>query len=170
MREFENRPEFTPKDKNEKTSLAATAGLQEWKPTKVICPECGNKHVVINTMCVLTSYPEQYQYKCNDCGHRWTGYKVQTLGPIQGWPDLKYEDVTLLEQTGWICPKCGGVFAPHVNYCMNCTPSKVTCINLGGGNVSRTGIGTISDAAINGIIPTQSNSLKYESFKQQHGE
>lgn len=147
MRDFENRPEFTPKYKSGKTSMATTAVLENWEPTKAICPECGSKHVVINTMCVLTSYPEQYQYKCSDCGHRWTGYKVQYIGPMQSWPSLEYEDVTPIGKMGWICPKCGGVFAPHMDYCTNCTQPmapRVTCVDLGGGGISGTGMGSVS--------------------------
>lgn len=33
-------------------------------------------------------------------------------------------------QYGWICPKCGSVFAPHISQCPNCsivTPITVTC-------------------------------------------
>ena len=124
MRELENRPEFTPKYKNGKTSVATTAVLENWEPATILCPKCGGKHTAFNTMCVLTTFPEQYQYMCSDCGHRWTDYKAQPLGSIQSWPDLEYEDVTLVGQMGWICPKCGGVFAPHMNYCTNCTQPK----------------------------------------------
>lgn len=125
MKDFEKEQEPTLKYKSGKTSMATTAVLENWKSTKATCPECGGKHVAINTMCVLTSYPEQYQYICSDCGHRWTDYKAQLLGPIQSWPSLEYEDVTPVGQMGWICPKCGGVFAPHMNYCTNCTQPKV---------------------------------------------
>lgn len=124
MREFESRPEFTPKYKSGKTSMATAEILEKWKPTKATCPKCNGQHVEINTMCVLTSYPEQYQYKCSDCGHNWTGYTVQTLGPVQSWPNLEIEEPAYTGQMGWICPKCGSVFAPHMNYCTNCTQPK----------------------------------------------
>lgn len=32
--------------------------------------------------------------------------------------------------TGWICPKCGGVYSPYTSQCPHCTTidlSKVTC-------------------------------------------
>lgn len=131
MKEFENRPEFTPKDKNEQTFSSATAVLEDWKPTTMLCPKCGGKHTAFNKMCVLTTYPEQYQYKCCNCGHRWTDFKAQPLGPMQGWPNLEYEDVTPIGQMGWICPKCGRVYAPHMDWCTNCggtySPNIVYC-------------------------------------------
>ena len=131
MREVENRPEFTPKYKSEKISLATVTVLEDWEPATILCPKCGGKHTAFNKMCVLTSYPEQYQYKCCSCGHTWTDYKAQPLGPIQSWPHLEYEDVTPIGQMGWICPKCGGVFAPHMDYCTNCnrtySPNFVYC-------------------------------------------
>lgn len=129
MKEFTNRPEFTPKYKSEKTSMATTAVLENWEPATVLCPKCGGTHTAFNTMCVLTTFPEQYQYICSDCGHRWTSFKAQSIGPMQSWPSLEYEDVTLLGQMGWICPKCGGVFAPHIDYCTNCTQPKASVIS-----------------------------------------
>jgi uncharacterized OB-fold protein len=168
MREFEHEQEPTLKYQNRKTSMATTAVLENWEPTTVLCPKCGGKHTAFNTMCVLTTYPEQYQYKCSDCGHRWTDYKAQPLGPIQSWPSLEYEDVTPIGQMGWICPKCGGVFAPHVNYCMNCTQwksFKVTCVDLGGGSISGTGLGSVSDLTYNNVTTTQSTVVTKGELK-----
>ena len=170
MRKFEHEQEPTLKYKSGKTSMTTTTVLEDWEPATVLCPKCGGKHTAFNTMCVLATFPEQYQYICSDCGHRWTGYEARFLGSLQSWPNLEYEDVTLVGQTGWICPKCGRVFAPHVDYCMNCVPSKVTCIDLGGGSIGGTTLGTGSNTAVNTTQITQSNNLKYESFKQQHGE
>ena len=160
MKEFENRPEFTPKYKSEEISTATTAVLENWEPATAICPKCGSKHVAINTMCVLTSYPEQYQYKCSNCEHRWTGYKFQYIGPTQSWPNLEYKDVTPLGQMGWICPKCGGVFAPHMNYCTNCTQPrmpKITCVDLGG-SITGTALGTTSVVNECNTVMTNANT------------
>lgn len=41
MKEFTNRPEFIPKCENEKASLAATAVLENWEPTTILCPKWG---------------------------------------------------------------------------------------------------------------------------------
>lgn len=35
--------------------------------TNIECPECG-KNLFQRTDIVLTSYPAQYQYECNECG------------------------------------------------------------------------------------------------------
>lgn len=41
---------------------------REWSEPKYICPKCGGG-MCRNEMVVLTSYPAQYEYKCNKCGH-----------------------------------------------------------------------------------------------------
>lgn len=91
----------------------------------------GGKHTAFNTMYVLTTYPEQYQYICSDCGHRWTGFKAQSIGPMQSWPDLEFENITPIGQMGWICPKCGRVYSPSTNQCFHCgggfSPNIVYC-------------------------------------------
>ena len=46
MKECTNRPEFTPKDKSEKTSTATTAVLEDWKPTTILCPKCGEAYCI----------------------------------------------------------------------------------------------------------------------------
>ena len=173
MKDFEKEQEPTLKYKSGKTSMATTAVLENWESSTTLCPKCGGTHTAFNTMCVLTTFPEQYQYICSDCGHRWTDFKAQPLGPMSFWPSLEYKDVAPVGQMGWICPKCGGVFAPHMNYCTNCTQPtvpKITCVDLGGGNISGTGLGAISNTTVNGVTTAQSNFSKYESFKEQHGE
>ena len=79
---------------------------------------------------------------------------------MQSWPNLGYEDVTPLGQTGWICPKCGGVFAPHVDYCMNCTQwksPKITCGDLGG-IIDITDMGTVSVVNECNTVMTNANT------------
>ena len=41
--------------------------------TEVECPQCG-AHLWRRTDVVLTSYPPQYQYECDTCNWRGTGY------------------------------------------------------------------------------------------------
>lgn len=41
---------------------------REWSEPKYICPKCGGG-MCRNEMVVLTSYPAQYEYKCDKCGH-----------------------------------------------------------------------------------------------------
>lgn len=41
---------------------------KEWSEPKYICPECGGG-MCRNETYVLASYPPQYQYQCNKCGH-----------------------------------------------------------------------------------------------------
>jgi hypothetical protein len=131
MKEFKHEQEPTLKYKGSKTSMATTAALEDWKPTTVLGPKCGGKHTSFNTMCVIATFPEQYQYKCADCGHIWTDFKANSLGSMQSWPNLEYEDVTPIGQMGWICPKCGRVYAPHMDWCTNCngtySPNFVYC-------------------------------------------
>lgn len=171
MKEFKNRPEFTPKYKNDETALAATAALADWEPTTVLCPKCGGKHTAFNKMCVLTSYPEQYQYKCSDCGHRWAGYEVQNLSPMQTWPNLEIKEPECAGQMGWICPKCGRVYSPTTNQCLFCggtySPNIVYC---GPNNGTITISNTVDSSKIKAAQNTQSNNLKYEDFMKQHGE
>ena len=40
----------------------------EWSEPKYKCPKCDGG-MCRNEMIVLTSYPEQYEYRCNKCGH-----------------------------------------------------------------------------------------------------
>ena len=175
MREYEQEPILS--YKNGKTSMATTAVLENWEPATVLCPKCGGKHTAFNTMCVLTTFPEQYQHKCSDCGHTWTDFKAQPIGPMQSWPSLEYEDVTPVGQMGWICPKCGRVYSPTTSQCLFCggayLPNVVYCgPNNGIRDIldNMTINNVINDSKTHGTQNTQSNNLKYESFKQQHGE
>lgn len=42
---------------------------QEWSEPKYICPKCHKGGMRRNEMVVLTSYPAQYEYCCDKCGH-----------------------------------------------------------------------------------------------------
>lgn len=45
--------------------------FEKRKLTDIECPKCGKK-LWRRMDIVLTSYPEKYQYECDDCG--WIGY------------------------------------------------------------------------------------------------
>lgn len=152
-----------------------------WESSGLMCPECGSYDTLVDTMGVLTSYPAQYNYKCRKCHKHWcsSDYRRQSypLPPTQLWPDLEFEDITPNGQMGWICPKCGRVYSPSTSQCLFCvgtySPNIVYC---GPNNGTKTAYDTITISnTANGsknqaTQNTQSNNLKYESFKQQHGE
>lgn len=41
--------------------------------TNILCPKC-NKPLMKDASIVLTTYPEQYRYFCEDCGWQETGW------------------------------------------------------------------------------------------------
>lgn len=42
--------------------------IQEWSEPKYQCPYCGGG-MCKNLLMILDSCPEQYKYRCNNCGH-----------------------------------------------------------------------------------------------------
>ena len=95
-------------------------------PLVVKCPICGCTD--IGTM-IGTG---QVAYHCRNCHHAWFGRgdEAGITGPIQY--DLSSTSVpsysitfpfpmqSTVTYTGWICPKCGKVYAPDVKECLNC--------------------------------------------------
>lgn len=47
--------------------------LQEWSSPKYQCPKCGGG-MCKDLRIVLTSYPAQYKYQCQDCGYTETQF------------------------------------------------------------------------------------------------
>ena len=43
--------------------------IPEWSEPKFKCPVCDGG-MRKNNMVVLTTYPAQYEYRCDKCGHR----------------------------------------------------------------------------------------------------
>lgn len=43
------------------------------KRTNILCPKC-NKPLMKDESIILTSYPAQYRYFCEDCGWQGTGW------------------------------------------------------------------------------------------------
>lgn len=51
-----------------KYSQSSFHQMQTYSEPKYQCPKCGGG-MCRNEMIVLTSYPVQYEYSCNKCGH-----------------------------------------------------------------------------------------------------
>lgn len=134
------------------------------------CPKCGGDQEYDTSM-VLTSNPPQYQVRCKKCGHiSYSGsytikvndpdlpgsYKITPYTPDPGLPSYpspglpsypdhpQKPDYSYGGNYGWICPKCGKVWAPHVNFC-DCGNNwnKFTC-DIGTGGPYYKGPTTIS--------------------------
>lgn len=56
------------KEYREAANKAAFQFTGQWSEPKYQCPECGGG-MRKNMMVVLTSYPAQYEYQCDKCGH-----------------------------------------------------------------------------------------------------
>ena len=93
-------------------------------PLVVKCPICGCTD--IGTMIGSG----QVEYHCRSCHHAWfaRGDEVSTVGPLQyARPSAtapSYSITTPMPaehpKYGWVCPKCGKVYAPDVKECAQC--------------------------------------------------
>ena len=93
-------------------------------PLIVKCPVCGGIDI---TAAIGTG---QVRYHCNGCNYTWFLQKqeITTGGPLQYAPPSatvpSYSITTPMPaeypKYGWVCPKCGKVYAPDVKECMNC--------------------------------------------------
>lgn len=99
-------------------------------PLVVKCPICGGIDI---TAAIGTG---QVRYHCNGCNYTWFLQKqeITTGGPLQYAPPSASvpsysittpynggtERVAESPKYGWICPKCGKVYAPDVKECWNC--------------------------------------------------
>lgn len=99
-------------------------------PLVVKCPICGCTD--IGTM-ISTG---QVEYHCHNCKHAWfaRGDEVSTTGPIQySRPSATAPSYSIATpynggtarvaespKYGWVCPKCGKVYAPDVKECAQC--------------------------------------------------
>lgn len=100
-------------------------------PLIVKCPVCGGIDI---TAAIGTG---QVRYHCNGCNYTWFLQKqeITTGGPLQYAPpsatapsysiatpyNVRTEPVEAeLPRYGWVCPKCGKVYAPDVKECLNC--------------------------------------------------
>lgn len=93
-------------------------------PLVVKCPICGCTD--IGTM-IGTG---QVEYHCHNCRHAWfaRGDEAGITGPIQysrsSTTAPSYSITTPMPaeypKYGWVCPKCGKVYAPDVKECSDC--------------------------------------------------
>lgn len=95
-------------------------------PLVVKCPICGCTD--IGTM-IGTG---QVEYHCLDCKHAWfrRGDEAGITGPIQyGLSSTSVPSYSItfpfpmqstVTYTGWMCPKCGKLYAPDVKECSDC--------------------------------------------------
>lgn len=93
-------------------------------PLIVKCPVCGGIDI---TAAIGTG---QVRYHCNGCNYTWFLQKqeITTGGPLQYAPPSatapSYSITTPVPaehlKYGWVCPKCGKVYAPDVKECWNC--------------------------------------------------
>ena len=116
------------------------------------CPKCHSAHILMNTSIVLTSYPPQYHFKCQECDYEWTDYAKELF------PD--YAPIRQQSLKGWECPKCGGVFSPSTERCLNCTPMMsltpfVYCDTRLGDSINGSTINTITSESTKGTITLQ---------------
>lgn len=58
----------TAKEYSEAANKYAFQFTAQWSEPKYQCPECGGG-MCRNEMITLTSYPVQYEYQCDKCGH-----------------------------------------------------------------------------------------------------
>ena len=59
----------TAKEYREAANKIAYQFTCQWSEPKYQCPECGGG-MCKNLMVTLTTYPAQYEYQCDKCGHR----------------------------------------------------------------------------------------------------
>lgn len=116
--------------------------LEDWKLYLGKCPHCGSTNIEANYDMVLTSMPLQYNCRCKNCGGTFYSSQIkqesQTITPYAPDPGLpsypspglpSYSDQPQKPDYGyggsygWICPKCGKVNAPHINFC-DCSSGK----------------------------------------------
>ena len=148
--------------------------LEDWREGGKPCPKCGSFHTQKNIAVCLTTYPCQYQFRCMNCSHTWTDHEFYDGGlSYQPQP----ENLNPHKEYGWICPKCGRVYSPATSQCLFCggtySPNIVYCgPNNGTKEVfdTMTISNTVNGSKNHATQNTQSSSLKYESFIQQHGE
>ena len=103
-----------------------------WQPMlNKCCPKCESKNIEYDSAMVLTSYPPKYSCRCNSCGE----YFFSDMDSVTNMTSPNICDPLPGQASyfggnqGWICPKCGRVMAPHMDYCKFCSSSNEVTIN-----------------------------------------
>ena len=114
---------------------------ETWMACEKTCPACGSKHTCYDMATVLTSLPEQYHFKCIDCGNDWTGIFDINIGTVT--PNIpSYEPPKISGSYGWICPVCGAGVSPYQDHCPCCSGKNWTPTwTCGSGSISSDGVG-----------------------------
>lgn len=63
-------------------------------------------------------------YTCARCRAYVTSGESHHCGPIQSDSGTG----SVLPQYGWMCPRCGSVWAPHTPECLTCNGIKITYV------------------------------------------
>lgn len=150
------------------TGVASNA-LEDWREGGKPCPKCGSFHTQKNIAMCLTTYPCQYHFRCMNCSHTWTDHEWYD-GSLAYQP--KPESPNPHKEYGWICPKCGRVYAPHMNWCTYCggtySPNIVYCGNSNNGTANvldnitlyNNQYATLADMAKNAIHEELQDSIR----------
>ena len=112
------------------------------------CPKCNSIHILMDTTLALTTHPAQYNFMCQECDHTWTDFEKTQFPTATAWPSSEGPVPIESLNYGWICPKCGRVYAPHMSWCTNCngtySPNFVYC-GTTGGNIGDYSISNMAD-------------------------
>ena len=84
------------------------------------CPNCGGENIAVY---IGTG---SVKYRCNACGNEFShthiaGSTSDNIGVSDKTEATKEQNISAQSpKYGWICPKCGKVYAPDVKECWNC--------------------------------------------------
>lgn len=107
------------------------------------CPYCGSTETEKADDYIYTSNPPKTKHKCKSCGkHFFHGETLQDAPSYSAALETKLDENISLNggkvdsntytivspgtgficKQGWQCPKCGSILAPHMDYCIFCSP------------------------------------------------
>ena len=90
-------------------------------------PECGHRYVARHTTIGHdpSEFPERTWWQCQECPTRfkidpWAGMVAETY---ESEPLELGGVIAHIIPTGWVCPLCTRVYAPHISECHRCSKS-----------------------------------------------